>query len=208
MIGLACGQMVEIDIYSMIARMKRLPHWPTLKTAADFELTVADVFDASDDRRRFDVVMSAAPLRTKGAWGAPRSVLRRALAASPRAVLPVILDAETAAFVGAVRAVDLDVALELADRDAGGADGPLDVRAACDVDYTWPRVALGASLNYACFLFALYQCGRVFVVADAKLVGVLDAADVDAALRASRRHRAAAPRAAGALRDPGDTAVV
>ena len=33
-LGLAAGQVVEIDIYSMIARMKRLPHWPTLSAAS------------------------------------------------------------------------------------------------------------------------------------------------------------------------------
>ncbi|KAH8045754.1 voltage-gated chloride channel [Aureococcus anophagefferens] len=47
-LGLAAGQVVEIDIYSMIARMKRLPHWPTLSAAADFALTVDDVFDRDE----------------------------------------------------------------------------------------------------------------------------------------------------------------
>ena len=70
-------------------------------------------------------------------------------------LLPVVLDVDSGAFVGALRAVDLDVALEL----NGNADA-LDVRTECDIDYTWPRVALAASLNYVCFLFALYQCGR------------------------------------------------
>ena len=99
-------------------------------------------------------------------------------------LLPVVLDVDSGAFVGALRAVDLDVALEL----NGNADA-LDVRTECDIDYTWPRVALAASLNYVCFLFALYQCGRVYVVRDGALAGVLDASDVDAAIRDHRRHR-------------------
>ena len=221
-LGLAAGQVVEIDIYSMIARMKRLPHWPTLSAAADFALTVDDVFDRDEHLSR-----SAVPLRTLAAEGgaakllpgARRHVLERALRATTHGLLPVVLDGDSEAFVGAVRAVDVDVALQLAADDATGAAANrgaaaplLDVQATCDVDFTWPRVSRSASLNYACFLFALYQCGRVYVVDDrGALVGYLDSTRVEAAVadRRGRRRdgdeaRAAAPLPARATADGGE----
>ena len=111
-----------------------------------------------------------------------------------------------------MRAVDVDVALQLADDAAGAAAPLLDVQATCDVDFTWPRVSRSASLNYACFLFALYQCGRVYVVDDrGALVGYLDSTRVEAAVadRRGRRRdgdeaRAAAPLPARATADGGE----
>ena len=82
-VGLAAGSLVEIDIYSMIAKMRRLPHWPTLSAPSDFELTVADVFDETHDGRRVACLRTAVPLRgPEGDWAAPTARLRRALDAS------------------------------------------------------------------------------------------------------------------------------
>ena len=46
-VGLGAGQLVEIDIYAMIARLKALPHWPAIHSAANFSKTVADVVECS-----------------------------------------------------------------------------------------------------------------------------------------------------------------
>ncbi|KAH8049322.1 voltage-gated chloride channel [Aureococcus anophagefferens] len=123
------------------------------------------------------------------------------------------------AFVGAVRAVDVDVALQLAPTLTGReprAAALLDAQATCDVDFTWPRVSRSASLNYACFLFALYQCGRVAVDdRGARRLPRLGAEaavadrrgrrrDGDEAHISRRRDAAAAPLPARATADGGE----
>jgi len=176
-IGLSVGSLVEIDVYSMIARLKALPHWPALSSAADFELTVGDVVD----EETLEVV--GVPLRSGAGTGATRVAVRDALAASKHAVVPVVADSQSDAFVGAVRTADLEGALRAAD-----AESELDLTPLVRED--WPRVTRRTTLSHACFKYALHQHDRIFVVAGGgRLVGTLDADKVGKFLQRRRAAR-------------------
>ncbi|KAJ1444672.1 chloride channel [Pelagophyceae sp. CCMP2097] len=204
-LGLAFGGLIEIDIYSMLAQIKKLPHWPTIKSVADLELTVRDVFDHASQSDCHPVPLKSRKGRSDSVDGPPRGIdggvlrifevrrdeLQRSLDAATHAMMPIVVDPESMVFVGAARTVDLQALCDQHKEEAF-----VDVRDA-GINYTWPRVDLETSLSQVCFIYSFYQCTRIFVLNKSELVGSLDSTTVEMYLHERSHHRGADVRADG-----------
>jgi len=173
-VGLGAGQLVETDIYTMIAILKALPHWPALSSAASFSRTVNDIVDTTKPYEEPCLALID---------DQPPTNVQDALTSATHVVIPAV---RNGVFVGVMRVADLASALE----------GDF----AAFIDDAWPRCQPAATLSHLCFLFDLHHKDRVFVVHHGgRLVGHVDASQVGRALstRAPAETAAANPLRAG-----------
>ena len=158
-VGLGAGQLVEIDIYAMIARLKALPHWPAIHSAANFSKTVSDVVECSKAYEEPCLALVD---------DHPPANVQDTLNSATHVVIPVV---RNGVFVGVMRVADLASAMEGDFIES--------------IDDAWPRCAPSATLSHLCFLFDLHHKDRVFVVSGGgRLVGHIDASEVGQALAA------------------------